>query len=429
LTPAEERVLACVREGMPNADIAVRLGVSVNTVRYHVSNLLAKAGAASREELGRWRPRAGEGGGHSRAWAGLLLAKPVALVLALVAVASVGMFFFAPLPKEDVEPVELPEPFTRPDADELRAQGFVDTGEFLRSEGEGHLVLGHSPRKLFSVLKLRPGEFLVGESGRITPRPFNPWNYWFTVSLVHDDFRYFVDVRIRAGQSIVMEPRPASAESGVAVRFSAFASSDVLVSAYVSERGELGRTWVGDTIRVSLTPDGHLWIDPEPLAAGGVYDDVTGAELKVEDSELVGSFPNDGTLSMRNICDELLVAADPEVSTPADACAVQHLPAGAGLFAPFEGTLICETTETLRLEGAAVTARFTRANIGVGGDPNFDCEQHDVTAGERIGPTAYYIITGHGRGGEITSLAISQDGHLYAGDFAPDIGCPCRQGN
>jgi hypothetical protein len=31
--------------------------------------------------------------------------------------------------------------------------------------------------------------------------------------------------------------------------------------------------------------------------------------------------------------------------------------------------------------------------------------------------------------GRPLSLGISLDGHLYAGDFAPTIGCPCRHGN
>jgi YVTN family beta-propeller protein len=58
LTPAETRVLAHVREGQTNAEIATRLGVSVNTVRYHVSNLLAKAGLGRRRQLADWQPPA-----------------------------------------------------------------------------------------------------------------------------------------------------------------------------------------------------------------------------------------------------------------------------------------------------------------------------------------------------------------------------------
>lgn len=56
LTPAEWRVLAYVQLGRTNAQIAEHLGLSINTVRYHVANLLAKSGCASRRELAEWRP-------------------------------------------------------------------------------------------------------------------------------------------------------------------------------------------------------------------------------------------------------------------------------------------------------------------------------------------------------------------------------------
>jgi DNA-binding CsgD family transcriptional regulator len=89
LTPAEARVLEHVRAGLPNAEIAVRLGISVNTVRYHVSNLLAKAGASTREELARWRPKA-ERKGLRWGWLSLLGWKPVVVGLAAVGVVGVG---------------------------------------------------------------------------------------------------------------------------------------------------------------------------------------------------------------------------------------------------------------------------------------------------------------------------------------------------
>jgi DNA-binding CsgD family transcriptional regulator len=54
LTPAEWRVLEHVRQRRTNAEIAVRLGVSVNTVRTHVSSMLAKLEVHDREELARW---------------------------------------------------------------------------------------------------------------------------------------------------------------------------------------------------------------------------------------------------------------------------------------------------------------------------------------------------------------------------------------
>ena len=54
LTPAEWRVVEAVRHGMSNPTIAHRQGVSVDAVKFHVSNVLAKLGFASRRELRRW---------------------------------------------------------------------------------------------------------------------------------------------------------------------------------------------------------------------------------------------------------------------------------------------------------------------------------------------------------------------------------------
>ncbi len=59
LTAAEERVFDLVRTGLTNAEIAVRLGVSINTVRYHLTNLDAKATAETRDELRGWEPGSG----------------------------------------------------------------------------------------------------------------------------------------------------------------------------------------------------------------------------------------------------------------------------------------------------------------------------------------------------------------------------------
>ncbi len=56
LTPAEWRVLDALREGGTNAEIAARLGISSNTVRYHVSNMLAKLELRDRRALAAWRP-------------------------------------------------------------------------------------------------------------------------------------------------------------------------------------------------------------------------------------------------------------------------------------------------------------------------------------------------------------------------------------
>ena len=56
LTPAEWRVLDALREGGTNAEIAARLGLSLDTVKYHISNMLAKLELRDRRALASWRP-------------------------------------------------------------------------------------------------------------------------------------------------------------------------------------------------------------------------------------------------------------------------------------------------------------------------------------------------------------------------------------
>jgi len=50
LTVREREVLSLVREGMGNKDIAGRLSISEHTVKFHISSILGKLGAASRTE-------------------------------------------------------------------------------------------------------------------------------------------------------------------------------------------------------------------------------------------------------------------------------------------------------------------------------------------------------------------------------------------
>jgi DNA-binding NarL/FixJ family response regulator len=50
LTPRELAVLRLVAEGLPNKTIALRLGISEHTVKFHVNAILGKLGVASRTE-------------------------------------------------------------------------------------------------------------------------------------------------------------------------------------------------------------------------------------------------------------------------------------------------------------------------------------------------------------------------------------------
>src|SRR5258708_3338875 len=56
LTPREWEVLALLREGLTNEQIAERLGVTLHAARYHVSEILSKLGVATREQAAAWQP-------------------------------------------------------------------------------------------------------------------------------------------------------------------------------------------------------------------------------------------------------------------------------------------------------------------------------------------------------------------------------------
>lgn len=53
ITPAEREVLILVKRGMRNQQIAARLGVSLSTVKSHVTSLYRKTGVRTRVELAR----------------------------------------------------------------------------------------------------------------------------------------------------------------------------------------------------------------------------------------------------------------------------------------------------------------------------------------------------------------------------------------
>jgi DNA-binding CsgD family transcriptional regulator len=128
LTPRESEVLTLLREGLTNEQIAQRLGVSRDGVKYHVSEILSKLGVTTREEAAAWRPE------EARPWwvvslallvrplkyVPLLGAKAVGGVLVGAALAGVGFLIWGIAAtgglgeSEPSTPAPQPSPFTLP---------------------------------------------------------------------------------------------------------------------------------------------------------------------------------------------------------------------------------------------------------------------------------------------------------------------------
>jgi DNA-binding CsgD family transcriptional regulator len=56
LTPREQQVLALLKRGYSNRDIAAELQISLSGAKYHVSQIISKLGVTAREEAAAWRP-------------------------------------------------------------------------------------------------------------------------------------------------------------------------------------------------------------------------------------------------------------------------------------------------------------------------------------------------------------------------------------
>jgi DNA-binding NarL/FixJ family response regulator len=61
LTPREQEILGCLADGLPNKQIARRLGISEKTVKAHVTRIFHALGVTDRTQAALWAQRHGRG--------------------------------------------------------------------------------------------------------------------------------------------------------------------------------------------------------------------------------------------------------------------------------------------------------------------------------------------------------------------------------
>ena len=131
LTPAERRVLDELRRGGTNAEIAARLGVTLDAVKFHISNMLGKLGLDNRHQLAAWRPEPRrrlfgllavpatlEPVGRVLVWAGVAAVAVVAVVLIVLSSVdgSEQQLAFAPTATPAGTPTPAATPIATPPA-------------------------------------------------------------------------------------------------------------------------------------------------------------------------------------------------------------------------------------------------------------------------------------------------------------------------
>jgi DNA-binding CsgD family transcriptional regulator len=114
LTPREWEVLALVKEGLTNPQIAQRLGITESGARFHVSEILSKLGVESRQEAAEWHaPRKPFAvGGLLVKWSASAAIAAAVIVLVLL---GVGILAMKSRASSGADSVALPTPTEEPE--------------------------------------------------------------------------------------------------------------------------------------------------------------------------------------------------------------------------------------------------------------------------------------------------------------------------
>jgi DNA-binding CsgD family transcriptional regulator len=90
LTPREWEVLKFLRQRLSNEQIAERLGITLRTAKFHVSEILSKLAVETREQAAAWQPE--EAPSQARRWlAWPLIARIASALIMVAAVAGLGL--------------------------------------------------------------------------------------------------------------------------------------------------------------------------------------------------------------------------------------------------------------------------------------------------------------------------------------------------
>ena len=399
LTPAEWRVTEQVREGLTNSEVADRLGISINTVRFHVSNILGKLELDSRDALRQWTgaPR------RPRRWGAMSLAglgaagASAAFILAVV-------FARATETREPacIEGLPPGSDYRVYEAGDLVALGMVDLGPLFSPVGGGGTI---------ACTALREGMSGVRFSADVAVGPL------FPLALPDGSSAMATLLPVEgAGRGQV-----SSELAGITQITHTSDSGETRIETAPHSEGSLPEvvlrvTRVDDPrpLPAAIDRDGRLWVD---LGEGDhVTSGTTGAALDV------GS----AAWQARVIESRAGYAGGWWNScTAGEPCSTTFV--AAGLVAPERVRLVCVSPREARLETEVWMLRLLAVGGGVLGEACDGPGVLNLDAGARVELAGYINVSGYVDGQQVSVTSDTSD-ILYIGIEPPTIGCPCLRG-
>ena len=437
-TDRQREVLALLAEGASNAEIAVRLGISVDGAKWHVGELLAETGCEDRQALASWWQEEGQ---QRRQPLGLWFAipswRPVFLAPIAVLITAVLVYLLALsagtrsggeeqptgadvgdalTPAAQVEDPGRPATCEPPEQldlrivepEELAGQGLVSAGPLLDSKYCPIYVANRSDRSFVWVggnasidLTKPPPGWRIGGSSDIG------------VSLAQGAGDPLLEV-------VAVGLRKPLSEAGMAT------NDDKAEAITLRTDGEGGYLMLllqqfGNFRRVALASNGELFLDPQLPPADAVVNRVTGEEIDVAEARRLARLP----AGVEQGQPQAITKCSDEI------CHVQYSSVPAGMGAPIDGRIVCPepgAAPGLRwefdLKGEDLTLHFRTI------DPNrppaeWVCESGDVAAGDPLPVSNIVFIRAMQPDGSPTSILSSYEGTLYTGDIDLRLPCPC----
>lgn len=281
------------------------------------------------------------------------------------------------------------------------AMGMQDVGRFV--VGASPLVV--SNRETLAVVSLAQGDtvqFPAGMSWDPSPNYVPNPEFFLAPSVTVSGHKIYVSVD-------GTEVHFASVDDHT---YQAKAAGDILIYPYSQDDPVAGPA-IDHGLR--LDSQGHLWLNPDPIAMAAVVSYGTGEQLDVRGARTIGIWtpPKDGF--MLTFCD-------------LSRCFISYQ--GGAIAAPSAGTVSCVGVGQFDFVSRDYQLEFQWLNTGgtTNGPPQ--CLPRSHVAGEMLTQGfGHWSIHATSSSGEPLSFVAARDGTLYLGSIPHSVNCPPCRGN